>query len=242
MRKALMMAGLLVVFTANIVSAQSVDLNWNECSSGTLDATNKTIACTSNTGLQNLIGSFYAGPGVTNLENIEVIIDYQVAGGVLPCWWDFRTGATRFSALTVLGLDPGDPNTGEPLFKCPNNYFLDNAAFVVGGMAALGGDRGRLGAAIAIPSGLGSAPAAGEQYGCGFRISNALTTTCAGCAQAAVFVLNRITMGMGGGQPSVELSSPQNNNCNFWGGGTGLNCGTVPTRKSTWGSLKALYR
>lgn len=241
MRKALMMAGLLVVFTANIVSAQAVDLNWNECESGTLDAADKTTACTSNTGLQNLIASFYPGPGVTNLEAITVVIDFQVAGGVLPCWWDLRDGATRVSALTVLGIDPLDPNTGEPLFKCPNNYFLDGAAGTAGGMVSTGVDRGRFSAAIALGAGQGSAPAQGEQYGCGFRISNALTTTCAGCTQPAVFVLNRITLSQPNQSP-IELNSPQSANCGSWRSGTGVNCGAVPTRKSTWGSLKALYR
>jgi len=241
MRKALMMAGLLVVFTANIVSAQSVDLNWNECSGGTLDAADKTTACTSNTGFNHLIASFYAGPGVTNLESIEVIIDYQVAGGILPCWWDLKDGSTRAAALVILDTDPGDPGSGLPLFKCPNNFFLDRAGAGVGGMVQTGADRGRFAAAIALGSGQGAAPASGEEYACGFRITNALTTTCTGCTQPAVFVLNRVTLGQPG-QPSIELNSPQNNNCTSWRSATGVNCGAVPTRKSTWGSLKALYR
>jgi hypothetical protein len=242
MRKAILMAGLLVACTASIVSAQSVDLNWNQCESGSTDTNLRTLACTANTGTQAMIASFYAPPSVTNLENIEVIIDFQVPnGGVMPCWWNLSSGATRAGALTVLGVDPLDAN-GDPLFLCPGNYFGEIDRAVAGGMVVVPGtDRGKFAAAIARGVGQGGNPGTGEQYACGFRISNILTTTCAGCNLPGVFVLNRVTLGQGGGAPPIELNSPQNNNCTSWQN-TGIPCNVTPTRNSTWGSVKALYR
>jgi hypothetical protein len=241
MRKTLLMAGALLALTATVALAQTgVDLAWNQCSGQVGAAANKTNTCAATTGSQSLFGSVNPPAGIVKLEGLEAYIDYQVAGGTLDCWWDFHTGTTRAAALVPLHVAPADAN-GDPLILCGNYYFGSHAASGGGGMIVTGPDRGQLKGIVAIQAGTGvPVPAGAQQYGWGCRITNALTTTCAGCNRAAVFVLNRIVLTQPG-LPNTEVTSPAVANCATWQDPAG-NCGATPARNKTWGSVKALYR
>ena len=89
MRKTLLMAGALLAMTATFAQASGVELAWNHCFGQLGAASLKTNACTVNTGGQSMYASFRPPAGIAKLEGIEVYVDYQVAGGVLPCWWNF---------------------------------------------------------------------------------------------------------------------------------------------------------
>lgn len=241
MRKTLLLAGALLALTSTVALAQTgVDLAWNQCSGQAGAVASRSSTCAANTGNQAMYASFNPPAGVNQLEGLECFIDYQVAGGTLDCWWNFATGQTRASALVPLHVSPTDAN-GDPVILCANHYFLDHAASGGGGMIVTSPDRGQLKGIVAIAAGTGvPVPAGAQQYGCGFRITNVLTTTCTGCTRAAVFVLNIINLTQLG-QPNVVLSSPATANCATWQNPSG-NCGATPTRNQTWGSVKALYR
>lgn len=245
MRKALLMAGALLAMTATFASASGLELAWNNCF-GPSGVSMRTSACASNTGNQAMYASFRPPAGVTQLEGAEIFIDFQVQGGVMPCWWNMSAGNTRTAALVPLHVSPTDVN-GVPVIVCDNHYFLDNNAAGGGGMIVTGVDRGQLKGIVAIQAGTGLPVAAeAQQYGCGFRITNALTTTCAGCQQAACFVLNTLNLALAPGTPALALQSPDPGSQNWitWqGDGASTQCpGATPTRNATWGSVKSLYR
>lgn len=247
MRKTLLMAGALLAMTSTVALASGVELAWNGCFGQAGTALTRTSACASNTGAQAMYASFRPPAGVNALEGEDVFIDYQVPGGPLPCWWNFSAGQSRATALVILATSPTDAN-GAPTVLCDNHYFLDNGAVGGGGMVVTGADRGQLKAIAGIGAGTGLPVAAdGQQYGIGFRMTNALTTGtgCLGCLQAACFVLNTINL-TSVGVPDVVLQSPHPGSTNFvtWqGDAAGTNCpGATPTRNATWGSVKSLYR
>jgi len=249
MRKTLLMAGALLAMTATFAQASGVELAWNSCYGQLGSASLKTNACAVTTGGQNMYASFRPPAGILKLEGIEVFIDYQVAGGVLPCWWNFSSvpPQPRTLALVTQHVSPADGN-GVPTTPCDNHYFLDNLAGGGGGGIVTGVDRGQLKGLAAIGAGSGLPVAAdAQQYGIGFRITNALATggTCLGCLQQACFVLNTINL-TSFGVPNVVLQAPHPGSENFvtyQGNAAATGCpGATPTRNATWGSVKSLYR
>lgn len=242
MRKTLLLAGALLALTSSVaLAATGVDLAWNQCSGQTGAAATRSSTCASNTGSQALYASFNPPAGIVKLEGAEIFVDYQVAGGTLDCWWNFAAGQTRNTALAALGLPPTDAN-GAPVILCGNYYFFNGSSPAGGGgMIVTSPDRGQLKGIVAVAANSGGpVPAGAQQYACGFRFTNALTTTCAGCNRAAVFVLNIINLTQPG-VPNVVLTSPATANCATWQDPAG-NCGATPARNKTWGSVKALYR
>ncbi len=243
MRKALLMASVLLAMTSTLAFAEGVDLAWNACINQAGASDLKTSTCLVNTGGQAMYVSFNPPAGIQKLEGIEVFVDYQVAGGALTCWWDYSLGQTRNAALVTQHPTPADAN-GAPLIACGNHYFLENASSGGGGMVVTGADRGQLKGIGAISAGSGLPVAAdAQQFGMGFRFTNTGTTTCLGCLQAACFVVNTVNL-TSLNLPNVVLTSPNVRNYVTWqGNAAGTNCpGATPARNSTWGSLKALYR
>jgi hypothetical protein len=246
MRKILLMAGALLAMTATLASASGVELAWTQCYGQAGAVSMRTSTCAVTTGQQAMYASFRPPPGVNALEGIDVFIDYQVQGGAVPCWWNFSVGATRNLNLVVLTPTPTDIN-GDPTVLCGAHYFLANNASGGGGMIVTGADRGQLKGIEGIAAGSGQpVPADVQQYGIGFRITNANTGAgCPGCLSAACFVLNTINL-TSAGLPDVKLQSPHPGSDNWvtWqqnAAGTGCP-GATPTRNATWGSVKSLYR
>lgn len=246
MRKTLLMAGALLAMTATFANAAGLELAWNQCFGQAGAASLRTSACNSNTGQQAMYASFRPPPGQNQLEGLDVFVDFQTSGGSLDCWWDMSIGnPTRNSALVSLHVSPADAN-GVPLITCDNHYFLDAGASGGGGMVVTAADRGQMKGFTAIAAGTGQPVAAeAQQYGFGFRITNANTLSCTGCQRSACFVLNTINMTSVGVPPTV-IQSPHPGSENwvtFNGDGASTNCpGSTPTRNATWGSLKSLYR
>lgn len=247
MRKTLLMAGALLAMTATFAQASGVELAWNHCFGQAGAASLKTNACNVTNGGQSMYASFRPPAGIAKLEGIEVFIDYQVTGGVLPCWWNFAVAQTRNLALVVQQTSPTDANSGLPVILCDNHYFLNNLAGGGGGGIVTGVDRGQLKGLAAIGAGSGLPVVAdAQQYGIGFRITNASTGPgCVGCTEQACFVLNTINL-TSFGVPNVVLQSPHPGSDNWvtWqGNAAATGCpGATPTRNATWGSVKSLYR
>ncbi|TMQ69683.1 MAG: hypothetical protein E6K80_10900 [Candidatus Eisenbacteria bacterium] len=78
--------------------------------------------------------------------------------------------------------------------------------------------------------------------------SNVATTgtgSCSGCGLDACLVLNsmwvRRVPGAPGGDVFVSAAAPDGGNMATWQG-SGADCAAVPTKPSSWGRIKALYR
>ena len=250
--RACLLAGTMLAFTSTTAFASGIELAWNHCFGQFGTQSVRTSTCATNSGSQTMIASFRPPSGVTALEGVEVFIDVQVLGGVLPCWWNFAVGQVRNDQLAPLPVSPTDVN-GDPLIHCDNHYFLERGASGGGAMAVMGADWGRLRGIASIPAGTGMPVTAEAQYyGVGFRISNDLSTPaggCTGCLQAACFHLRLIQL-YSIGQPDVVLQYPHPGSENWitWQGdaqSTGCpapHTPPLPVLPRTWGSIKSIYR
>ena len=72
------------------------------------------------------------------------------------------------------------------------------------------------------------------------------TLTCEGCAIPACLVFNSVLIRRlpGSSVETLTLSNPEVPGLERvrWQGGSGADCQAVPTRRSTWGAVKSLYR
>lgn len=248
--KSLCMASSVLAAAATAAwAAPGVDLAWNQCRGKAGAVTARTSTCAATTGNQAVYASVNPPSGINQLEGAEIYIDYMEQGGSLSCWWNLSAGTTRAAALTPLALPPTDANGDATILcgacsaaPCPAGdgsngfYFLAKGGTGGGGAIVTGPDTGQLKGIIAIGSGTGVAvPADVQQYACGFRISNASTGAgCAGCSNGVTLVLARVTLTQPG-VPNVDVTNSNLGNSVIWNEGT-------PTRKATWGAVKALYR
>lgn len=106
------------------------------------------------------------------------------------------------------------------------------------------------------PAALGSVAAGVEYFACNVNISNVKTTglgACAGCLTPACIAVGNINVySSGSSLPALVLTAPANgtdSNYATWQGGGGAGplpggaCpAATPTRNSTWGAVKSLYR
>lgn len=248
--RALLMAGALLPVTFAPALSSGIELAWDHCYGQFGALSMRTSACTTNSGSQTMIASFRPPAGVNALEGVEVFIDYQVLGGVLPCWWNFAVSQPRNDQLTPLPVSPTDVN-GNPRVLCDNHYFLGRGASGGGTMTVMGADWGRLRGIASIPAGTGMPVVADAQYyGVGFRISNGLSTGgCPGCLQAACIHLRLIQL-YSIGQPDVVMQSPHPGSENWitWQANAaatacpGAHVPPLPVLPRTWGAVKSIYR
>jgi len=246
MKKTLLLTCTVLALSAGIAAAGpgAVNLAWNNCSTnGQADHLN---ACTSNTGINTLVGSFVAPCCVTAASANEIVIDLQSLGVSLPAWWGMRaTGTCRTSASLLINLD----FTGGP-FGC-YDYWQGGASGGVSEDAPVG-NRARIKALGALPAGsplIGPIAEGTEVYSFKININNAKSAglgACAGCNAGVTLVLNSIKINQPVSEPGGGkfMSSPGagNGQCATWQGGGGVGCGATPARNATWGSVKALYR
>jgi hypothetical protein len=244
MKKTLLLCGALLALSASAALAAGINLSWNDCNA--FGQENQTFACASNTGLPHtLVASFIAPAGVNQYIAFESELEIVTDSATLPEWWKIRgTGQCRTGALT----NSADFTTGP--FNCFDQW-LGSAS---GGIGAYDlnytGDLNRSHVKLvwAVPPEGSTALSEGvEYYAFKLAFSNAKTTgtgSCAGCLIPACINMRYILLD----QPSVlldnrKLTNPAPRAHAKWQSASDAICaGATPTRNSTWGSVKALYR
>ncbi len=173
----------------------------------------------------------------------NVQIDIQLSTAGLVDWWSLAAGQCRDGNLVNNNVATDG--------QCVSPY----AAVVQAGGSnitnGLGGanriryeaDWTRTDAGGALPApGTGGYFAQIIELKLGKTVAPFLSTVfCAGCNTAACIVLNKVIYA--GGTQKFTITTPDLSAFVTWFGGTGGNCpGATPTRSSTWGQVKALYR
>ena len=241
--KRIVFACLAVALTASIASAQGINLSWNDC--GNNGSLNQAFTCDSNSGNNVMVASFLPPPAIDHFVGLSSQIDINTDQASLPDWWKHGTGQCRSTSGLVVNFDfPTGP------FSCAD-FFLGQAA---GGFAYDVGygspARARLRIQCAVPFEQNGPVTAGTEY-YAYKVSllRAKTTgtgSCAGCNASACIVLNEIQLF----QPPEQLNDPEmfnpaDRNYVTWqlptSGPSGCPLAT-PTRSSSWGQLKSLYR
>jgi hypothetical protein len=218
-----------------------VNLSWGDCGAlGTLD---QTFACNTNVGLSQIIASVIAPANADSVIGGGFVADVTTAGAAyLEPYWEVYSGGCRgvgmsfnfrefaYTAATCSDLWGGIAASGVPVFT-----------------RELLGYTVRLRGVLAVTS--GQALTEGQEYFFAYlTVTHSRTVgpySCSGCASPACFALNEI-----------DLDQPGPNAMNWrmagapvggrdyvtWQGAGTADCAAVPTRKKSWGQIKALYR
>src|SRR5438034_3773334 len=90
MKKVLISAALLALMACT-ASAAGLDLFWNDCSVG--GSTNNAFLCNTNSGVEQLIGSYFPPAGMTAVNGNEMVVDLQTSAATLSPWWNMGTAS-----------------------------------------------------------------------------------------------------------------------------------------------------
>jgi hypothetical protein len=252
MKKVILLCGTLLALTATAASAaQGVNLRWGACF-GDGGAFNRNFACNTNNLNHGLVGSFELGGDLLSVSGNEIIIDLAADSPVLPAWWEVRSpGVCRSASLSFNTTISGSAV----------NCFDWGAGLSVGGIGAYnigiaGPNTARIVAASAVPpTALQDLFGATEYFSFNAVVNSAKTVgtgACAGCTTPVCIVFNSLNLTTPVAANNRKLTGPTNgtdsNFCTWQGGGNptssrGSGCpGATPTRSTTWGSVKSLYR
>jgi hypothetical protein len=240
-----------MILGASSALAGGVNLAWLNCL-GDGGAQNRAFACNANTGSNLLVTSFILDADLADVSGNELVLDVLSTSDPVPAWWEFRAPVNCRSAS--LGV---------------NTVFTDNicldwaAGQAAGGVGSYTGDLGgadgwsidpsvltrhrRLKIAIAVPpTALAALVANQEYYSTNITINNAKTVgtgACAGCTDPVCIVFNSVKVTTPVAANDVVIGAPNTAGSNIvtWQAAV-ADCQLVPTRNTTWGAVKSLYR
>ena len=238
MKKILLIAGALLVLTAPAAMSAEIGLAWTNCAAGG-GLLNDAFNCATNSGAHIMVASFINDADMPQFNGDAGIVDIQVANPTVDAWWNFAAGC-RAGRLTgnfdfsggPLGCDAGayDGSTLGP-----------TGAISVGLTSP---NRMRVKTVVAMPD--VSPLTAGTNYAVfKLTIGNQATvgTTCPGCTDAACIVFNQLLLTQPAGVGDYIIDSGPQQYVTWKGGVIPGTCpAATPTRKATWGTVKALYR
>ena len=242
MKKAILLCGMLLAASATLASAAGVNLAWNNCvTDGGVQ--NITFACNVNTGNRGLVGSFVVDGDIPIVNGNELVVDLQSASAALPDWWQFTTaGVCRQTALSIAAHNGAN---------CPDMFEGQASMNIAAYQLAKHGlaNEARILCVNAVQAAAVVTLFAGQEYGIArWTITNTKTVgspSCTGCTVPVCIVFNWAYISVVGHNNNNTLTSAANPGSNYvtWQGGAGTNCpAAVPTRNTTWGSVKSLYR
>ncbi len=248
MKKSLLLCAAMLLVGAAAAQAQ-LNLAYTDCGSGISNVNN---ACTSNTGTNLVQASFVAPAGTVAITGEQGVLDIQIAGGTVPPWWQaVVSGSCRGTAVSVAYNTAGAScadyfNTvGAPLGGFGYDYYPVSATTAPG--------RVRIRTVSAISSAVASSlDAAGvapgsDTYVFTTKFTMAKTTgtgSCSGCNLGACWVFNSLLLTQPVGVGDIMLVSPGGSGAFVtWQNGGGIGCpGATPSKTTSWGQVKSLYR
>jgi hypothetical protein len=247
-RSLVLLAALALIALAPGARAAGLSLRWDSCySDGGVQ--NKNFACDTNTGSQTLVGTFTLGADLAQVSGNEIVLDLAFAGPMTPQWWAFRNIGTCRRASLTFGLTAA----GACVDWAGGLSSGGIGAYNIGNH---GPNTARLVAATAVPPDNLQALVAGQEYfSFSLTIDDQKTVgdgSCAGCATPGCLVMHQINVATPSLVNNVRLSGPANGTDSDWatwqgragvqvGGAVGCPAAT-PTRRSTWQSVKSMYR
>ncbi len=234
--RSLLLAAALALCATSAFAAGGVNLSWNDCGPFGLPA--MTSACLANTGANTMVASIITPVPMPQLSGMAGVIDLQTNTASLNPWWAMQSTGCRPTALST--------NFN---FTTYSNCLDPWGGVALGGMAYTyqygQPNRGRIRTLCAVYPTTAS-DGVSEYYMFAVTINNENTVgagACAGCEDGACIVLNSIEVSQPPAVGDYTVSSPLLHNYITWQSGTGSSCpGATPTRNSTWGSVKSLYR
>jgi hypothetical protein len=206
---------------------------------------NQASGCTSDIQEYPLFPSFSLSASMDSVYSMELVIDFSIAPesstDPLPEWW-----------LMAPGCRPnGWAADGAALSSCNDAWGgLGTGSFQGWITGTPGGSprHARLLVAVGtLPQDAVTLLGNASYTACRILLRTVNTTTCGdGCMTPACMVFNSLLV-RGLHTPTDEeilISGPEIGGSDrvVWQGGAGADCAAVPTRRTTWGAVKALYR
>jgi len=259
----------LLALPASTAFAVGVDIQWNECIGAATDATTQTFACTGTANKNyHLVFQMKVGQNMDHFVAATAIIDVGRAlppslpqGPLSPFWHYEDAGCQRSGTIKGLAMfdNPALIIPGDPIDGCVAQEGDSRMSDPWGG----DGSGGTEGIAVYLPdyngqngkgrfglvdaSGADSPLTAGVNYYLfHLTFNNRNKTAGTGCTDPMVIVFNSVTLESSDGSPAVFLfTQDKGDHCGVLftqGANDATNCAATPTRNTTWGQLKAMYR
>lgn len=221
----------------------AMNLSWNDC--GTFGSMQRNFACNSNSGINIMYASGMVIVPMPQFNGMAGVIDLQTNQVALSNWWKIGNSGPPPSCRT------GATVTADFNFTSNINCLDPWGGAAAGGInyayAGQAANRARIRTVCAIA---GSTPLAVnlEHYFFKVSINNSRSTgtgSCSGCQDGACIVLSSIHLTQPAGQGDHTLDVPLTRQFIQWqsDGDVHGGCpGATPTRTTTWGSVKSLYR
>lgn len=239
----LVLPALLAVVGAAHAGA-GVNLRWDRCL-GDAGVLNKNFACNTNSGAEVLVCSFVLADDYGFVSDQEIQIDLVTQGTALPAWWAFRSaGSCRQNALAMNLVN-------SPVAVNCTDWAEGGAVGTIGAynIGARGPNSARITAVSAVPpDALEDLFGNREYFSANLTISHIKTVgtgACVGCSAPACIVFSGEKLASKVDVNSrVLLTGPTNGTDSFfatWQGGIFPCPYPLPTKRSTWGAVKALY-
>jgi len=245
MKKTLLIAGALLALTAGMANAGGLNLSWNDC--GAFGTELRAATCLNNSTPVNggtIICSAIAPVVMDQLVAFTSVVDLQTTTAALNPWWLMGAGGCRNGAMSA------NVNFSTGPFNCADVW----GGQASGGMVYIqppsssAPNRARVKATFAV-----AAPVAAddvtESYIIGFSFSGVKTAgtgSCAGCLDGACIVFNNLELNQPLGVGDYVLSNAiLRQHIRWQAAGSSVTGGCpdgTPTRNTTWGSVKSLYR
>lgn len=222
--------------------AAGLSLGWQDCrTGGGAGQPNQNFGCNSSIVEFPLFPGLVLDTAIDSVIAVELVIDVDVAVDPLPAWWRMDPGQCHVNGWAADASLSG---------TCADPWLGRGAASAQGWLAGQPGGIGRHGrllvAAAAAPGELITLDAATTYTLCRILLRSNNTLTCAGCSTPACLVFNSVLIRrLPGATPEeilltgAEVAGVERVT---WQAGSGANCASVPTRRSTWSAVKALYR
>ena len=95
-REHAILAALVAAFlaAAPALAARGVNLSWSRCHGETGSTQNRSFACDTNLGAEQLVASFVLPADLPQTSGNEVTVDLVSADDPLPQWWEFKNIGT----------------------------------------------------------------------------------------------------------------------------------------------------
>ena len=251
MKKTLLITGVLLALTASLASAAGISLNWGDCSVSGVE--NRNFSCTTNTGNHDMYISLDPPAQVTATTGHNQFIDLQSLSPTLPPWWDMNNSTPpACRGTTIFGSGDFSSSLSGGV-DCLDTWGAAGNGSIVGYNENFGGVPNRVRVIGSVSSADPFAMNSGaEYYSMRVRISSLRTVgtaACSGCLDPVCLVLNLVRIAQIPGTPGgdIEVTNPLAGHRNWvtWQGGQvgGPGCpAATPTKNSTWGKVKSLYR
>jgi hypothetical protein len=221
-----------------------LSFGWTDCrSSPGTGGLNRLFGCGFTLVDIPLFPAVRLAEAIDSVLSVELVIDVDIATDALPPWWRMEPGGCHSSPS---GWGAALATTS----SCLDPWAGQGSASIQGWHPGTPGGapmHGRLLAAVGtLPGTLATLPAGDALALCRLALRGDNTLTCSGCTIPACLVFNSITIRRLPGSIPEEITISNEESFGsahvFWQDGTGADCQAVPTRRSTWGAVKSLYR